>query len=149
MLSACGAFDESPETLAAQANQEELTCNMGHTGKWGVYPEILIGTCGGMSPFLIFVDEQGSLFLEEEANCEIYNEIVIDRGPNNPCQKGTFINCINEELNLVVNMDFFLKYESYNVWEGNLNIKVGYLDEEEYLCESVYQVKVIHQPQEE
>lgn len=152
-LFGCGAFDESPETLAIEANQG-LVCDMSPEGKWAAYPEYVIGSCGYLAPLWAYVDADGSLYMEEEANCETVKEMVVDRGPNNPCQKVTMFSCTNEEMNLKAQLHFFLQNRSEEFtqriqWEGNLNIKVGYLDEEDYLCDSVYNLRVIYHPQEE
>ena len=145
LLSSCGAFDESPETLAIEANQG-LECNMSPEGKWGAYSDPMFGTCGYLAPFWVFVDEEGELYVEESANCERIHTIVIDRGPNNPCQKASMFKCINEELNLEVSMDFFLQNRSglHPRFEGNVNLNIKTLDTEESLCTGTYEVRVLY-----
>ncbi len=145
ITAACGAFDESPETLAIEANQE-LTCNMSPEGKWGAYSSPMFGTCGYLAPFWAFVDEQGELYVEESANCERIHTIVVDRGSNNPCQKVSMFKCINEELNLEVSMHFFLQNRSnaHPRYEGNINLEIKTLDTEESLCTGTYEVRVLY-----
>ena len=123
ITAACGAFDESPETLAIEANQK-LTCNMSPQGKWGAYSDPMFGTCGYLAPFWAFVDEQGELYVEESANCER----------------------INEELNLEVSMHFFLQNRSnaHPRYEGNINLEIKTLDTEESLCSGTYEVRVLY-----
>ena len=148
-LVSCGAFDESPETLAIEANQEP-TCNMGPEGKWGVYSDPLFGSCGYLAPFWIHVGFDGELYVEESSNCERIHTIVVDRGPNNPCQKVSMFRCINEELNLEVNMQFFLQNRSsdHPRYEGNINIEIKTIDLNELLCSGTYTTRVIYHPEE-
>lgn len=145
LLSSCGAFDESPETLAIEANQG-LECNMSPEGKWGAYPEYGFGTCGYFASFWVFVDSGGELYVEESANCERIHTIVVDRGPTNPCQKVTMFRCTNEELNLEVSMNFFLQNRSnaHPRYEGNINMEIKTLDSEELLCSGTYMVRVLY-----
>jgi hypothetical protein len=150
VLASCGAFDESPETLALEANQT-IECPMSPEGRWALYPEYQVGTCGYLAPLWAFVDDTGSLYMEESANCETINEIMVDRGPNNPCQRVTMLYCTNEELNLRLSMHIFLQNRSEAFsnrvqWEGNVNITGGYLDRKEDICSSVYSLKAIYRP---
>jgi len=142
---ACGLIDESPETLAIEANQG-LTCTMSPEGKWGSYPEYAFGTCGYFASFWVFVDDEGELYVEESANCERIHTIVVDRGENAPCQKVSMFKCINEELNLEVSMHFFLQNRSgqHPRYEGNINMEIKTLDSEELLCSGTYMVRVLY-----
>jgi hypothetical protein len=142
---ACGLIDESPETLAIEANQG-LECNMSPEGKWGAYSDPMFGTCGYLAPFWVFVGTEGELYVEESANCERIHTIVVDRGSNNPCQKVSMFRCLNEELNLEVSMHFFLQNRSnaHPRYEGNINLEIKTLDTEESLCSGTYEVRVLY-----
>ena len=62
VLSSCGVFDQSPESLAAEVNQEpEPTCDMSPEGSWTATSSVMFGTCGHLAPFWIFADEQGGI----------------------------------------------------------------------------------------
>ncbi len=147
LLASCG---EGPVDSKQTAEEEQTPkCEMSPEGRWAVYPQYLIGTCGFLSPFWVWVDDSGSLKLEESVNCQTTEEFTIE----GRCQNATYFRCTNEEENLTAELRFYLKpSEEYEVriqWEGNVNIEISTLDTNEPLCDSVYKTQVIYNPQEE
>ena len=152
LTTSCGGINVASNN--ASVEEEPQVCDMHPEGKWGAYPEYVIGSCGYLAPLWVYVGADGSLYMEDEANCELTKEMVVDRGPNNPCQKVTMFDCTNEEMNLKAQLHFFLQNRTEEFtqriqWEGNVNIKIGHFDQEDYLCDGVYNLRVIYHPQED
>jgi len=139
-ITACGSVVDEPQE---ETSTPKVDCpSMNPTGDWIVHSTWMTGNCGPMPPYLVAVDNEGQLYIEQ-SDCVVIKRMLVEHR----CQQVTMVKCESIENNLKASMHFFLKREydefANEIWKGNINVSISAYDTDAFLCESVYDAVVL------